>query len=180
MEKHVLVLLAPGFEEMETVAPVDLLRRAGARVVVAAVFGGEWVTGRSGLCLRADAELGTLDPDGFDALVIPGGPGVQGLREDGRAAELARRFARAGKLVAAICAGPTVLADAGLLDGRRYTAHSSTCAELPDSLAGERAVCDGNIVTSRGAGTAADFGLAVVEWIFGAEKAREIAVSIMA
>ena len=90
-----------------------------------------------------------------------------------------RTFHRAGKVVAAICAAPTVLKDANLLENKKFTAHFSVYEELPDALAKERVVQDGTILTSRGAGTAVDFGLAVVQTLFGADKANEIARAIM-
>lgn len=178
--KRVLCVLPPGFEEIETVAPVDLLRRAGAEVVVASLHGEPWVTGRSEIAMKADVALADVGADDFDLLVIPGGPGVAGMRTDGRSAGLARDFYAKGKLVAAICAGPTVLGDAGLLEGRKVTAHFSVHGELPGALGDERVVKDGAVITSRGAGTAVDFGLALVGELFGPEKAAEIARAIMA
>jgi 4-methyl-5(b-hydroxyethyl)-thiazole monophosphate biosynthesis len=180
MSKRVLCILAPGFEEIETVAPIDLLRRAGAEVVLAALSAGKTVVGRSNLALLADTTLTEAARDEYDLLLIPGGPGVKGMRTDGRPAKLARQYALAGKTVAAICAAPTVLADAGLLKGRRFTAHFSVHAELPDALGAERVVEDGNLITSRGAGTALEFGLALVRRLFGEATAAEIARAIMA
>jgi protein deglycase len=180
MSKRVLCLLINGFEELETVAPVDLLRRAGAVVTLAAVNGEPWVTGRTNLTLRADAALAEVAEADFDLLLLPGGPGVKALRQDGRPARWAAAFAAAGKPVAAICAAPTILADAGLLAGRRFTAHASVAGELPQARLEERVVEDGNLITSRGAGTAIDFGLALVARLFGAAKAAEIAQAIMA
>lgn len=180
MKKRVLCLLAPGFEEIETIAPVDLLRRAGAEVVMAAVTGEKHVAGRCNVSVRADAALADLVTEEFDLLLLPGGPGVKVLRVDGRAAKLARTYTDAGKPVAAICAAPTVLADAGLLADKRYTAHFSVNEELPLALAGERIVEDGNLITSRGAGTAVEFGLALVRRLFGEAKAKEVADAIMA
>lgn len=178
--KRVLCLLAPGFEEIETVAPVDLLRRAGVEVVVASLASELLVLGRSGLTLQADRPLEGTEDEPFDLLLIPGGPAVKALRTDGRAARLARVFLEAGKEVAAICAAPTVLADAGALAGRRFTAHYSVHAELPEALGGERVVEDGPVITSRGAGTAVEFGLALVRRLAGEVKAEEVARSIMA
>jgi protein deglycase len=180
MSKRVLCLLAPGFEEIETVTPIDLLRRAGAEVVVASLNGEPSVTGRSQLTLQTDAALADVADEDFDLLLFPGGPGVKALRADGRPAKLAKTFHRAGKVVAAICAAPTILKDASLLENKRFTAHFSVYAELPGALAKERVVQDGTILTSRGAGTAVDFGLAVVQTLFGADKANEIARAIMA
>jgi 4-methyl-5(b-hydroxyethyl)-thiazole monophosphate biosynthesis len=179
MAKRVLCLLVPGFEEIETVAPIDLLRRAGAEVTVASVTGGTLVKGRSDLTLQADAALADVETGGFDLLLIPGGPGFKTLRADGRPASLARDFAEAGKPVAAICAAPTVLADAGLLKGRRFTAHFSVHGELPGVLADERVVEDGPVITSRGAGTAVEFGLTLVTRLYDEQKAAEIAKAIM-
>lgn len=179
MQPRVLCLLFPGFEELETLAPVDLLRRAGAQVVLASLTGEKLVTGRCQVTVQADAALAEVADQPFDLLVLPGGPGVKAVRAQGRAAALARQFAQAGRPVAAICAAPTVLADAGLLAGRRYTAHFSVHDELPGALAGERVVEDGPVITARGAGTALEFGLALVRRLLGEAKAREVAAAIM-
>jgi len=180
MNARVLCLLFPGFEEIETLTPVDLLRRAGAEVVLASLSGEQAITGRCQVTIQADAALHDVASQPFDLLLIPGGPGVKALRNDGRPAALAKAFAQAGKPVAAICAAPTVLADAGLLAGRRYTAHFSVHEELPQALAGERVVEDGLLITSRGAGTALEFGLALVRRLFSLAKADEVARAIMA
>lgn len=180
MAKRVLCLVGPGFEEIELVAPVDLLRRAGAQVTLASVNGDEWVTGRCNVTIRTDVALSQVANDAFDLLLIPGGPGVKALRQDGRAAQLAQAYLAQGKPVAAICAAPTVLADAGLLAGRRFTAHASVHTELPQALAAERVVEDGLIITSRGAGTAIEFGLALVRRLFGPAAAEQVAQAIMA
>ncbi len=180
MKKRVLCLLADGVEELELVAPVDVLRRAGAEVVMATLGESMEVTGRNGLGLRGDAPLDGVESAAFDLLLIPGGAAVSALRKDGRAADLARRFVADGKPVAAICAGPLVLEDAGLLEGKRFTAHSSAVNELPGAQTGERVIEDGLIITSRGAGTALEFGLALVDRLFGEAKEEEIARAIMA
>jgi 4-methyl-5(b-hydroxyethyl)-thiazole monophosphate biosynthesis len=178
MNKRVLCLLADGFEEIETIIPVDLLRRAGVEVVIATLRGTD-ATGRSGIRLTADAVLKEVVDSDFDLLLIPGGPGVGELRRDGRPAELAGEFSKAGKPVAAICAAPLVLMDAGLLDGRRFTAHQSARDVLMEAL-DERVVIDGNLITSRGAGTAMDFGLALVAHLAGQAAADKVAADIMA
>jgi 4-methyl-5(b-hydroxyethyl)-thiazole monophosphate biosynthesis len=172
--------LFPAFEEIEALAPVDLLRRAGAQVTLASLTGEKLVTGRCGVTVQTDAALVDLEAGEFDLLLLPGGPGVKTLRSDGRPAKLASEFAQAGKPVAAICAAPTVLADAGLLAGRRFTAHFSVHGELPQALASERVVEDDGLITSRGAGTAVDFGLALVRRLFGETAAQEVAKAIMA
>lgn len=172
--------MADGVEELELVAPADVLRRAGAEVVLAVAGESLHVKGRNGIILHGDALLADVEPSAYDLLLIPGGAAVARLRQDGRPAELAKIFAAAGKPVAAICAGPLVLEDAGLLEGRRFTAHFSAANELPGALTGERVVEDGPIITSRGAGTALEFGLALVDRLFGEDKEEEIARAIMA
>lgn len=174
----VLVPLAEGFEEIETFAPVDLLRRAGVDVMVAALADGIHVTGRSKVTAHADTTLGSLIGADFDLIFLPGGPGVKHLRADPRVRELVLRQYAAERWLAAICAAPTVLNDCGLLAGRRYTAHFSVADELPAILAGERIVTDGKITTSRGAGTAVEFGLHLVSLITGPEKSADISKAI--
>lgn len=174
----VLVLLADGFEEIEAFAPVDLLRRAGIEVTVASLGDNRHATGRSGITAHADVALATVLDQPFDLVFLPGGAGVGNLRADTRVMEIVRRQHAAGRWLAAICAAPTVLNDAGLLAGRRYTAHFSVANELPAMLAAERIVTDGRITTSRGAGTAVEFGLHLVALLASADKAREISKAI--
>lgn len=178
MSKRVLCLLNDGFEEIEVVTPVDVLRRAGVKVVIAAM-GAMTATGRGGIRIEGDVALSDVEPASFDLLFIPGGPGVGDLRGDGRAARLAKDFAAAGKPVAAICAAPLILMDAGLLVGKRFTAYHSVREELGGGL-DERVVEDGDIITSRGAGTALDFALALVNRLAGQAAADRVAEEIMA
>src|SRR5438105_9029817 len=133
MKKRVLCLLFPGFEEVEALAPVDVLRRAGVEVVLASLTGEKLVTGRCNISVQSDAPLAEVADQAFDLLFIPGGPGIKVVRADGRAAKLAQAYAQAGKPVAAICAAPTVLKDAGLLAGKKFTSHSSVVSEIPES-----------------------------------------------
>jgi 4-methyl-5(b-hydroxyethyl)-thiazole monophosphate biosynthesis len=178
----VLVILPEGFEELEAVAPIDVLRRAGCVVTVAALGPTRRVTGRNALVLEADVLLSNLPPDApaHDCLLLPGGPGVALLRASSAVRDLVARHHAADALLAAICAAPAVLHDAGLLAGRRYTAHPSVAGELTAILADERVVRDGRLLTSRGAGTALDFGLALVAALVSPEKAAEIASAIRA
>ena len=178
MNKRVLCLLNDGFEEIEVVTPVDLLRRAEVHVVIVAM-GNKTAVGRNGIRIEADSMLSEVETSAFDMLFIPGGPGVAGLREDGRAAGLAREFSAAGKHVAAICAAPLVLMDAGLLEGRRFTAYQSVCEELGGGL-DERVVVDENLITSRGAGTAMDFALTMISHLVGQPAADRVAEEVMA
>ncbi len=173
-----LVFLTNGFEEMETVAPVDFLRRAGVDVTLAAVGLGNdlLATGRNEMVMRADAPLASVAGEAFDLVVVPGGPGHATLRKDDAVLEILRSHAARGARVAAICAGPTVLLSAGLLEGRACTAHFSVAGALT-GIRDESVVRDGNIITSRGAGTAHIFALALVEALCGKEAAAEIAAS---
>ncbi len=174
----VLAILAEGFEEIETVSPIDLLRRAGVTVTLAALGEGIHVTGRNGMTLHADTTLETVRHQSFDCLFLPGGPGVKHLRADPRVRELVLRQHTARGWLAAICAAPTVLHDAGLLKNVRYTAHFSVATELPSIESAEPCVADGHILTSRGAGTALDFGLLLVEKLISPQKSAEVAASI--
>ncbi len=179
MSTKALILLHPGFEEMEAVAPVDLLVRAGIKVTQAALGKEPAVTGKNGMTFLADCPLDGL-PDGalFDAVILPGGPGIQKIRQDPSVCELLRRHHNAGKWVACICAAPLILLDAGLIkDDTQYTAFPATREELPRPAEGS-VVHHGRIITSRGAGTATDFALAIVAALCGAPKADEIAQSI--
>lgn len=160
--------------------PIDLLRRAGASVIVAALGEGIHVTGRCGITLHADSTLASVQGSNFDCLLLPGGPSVSRLRDDPRVGERVKRQSESKGWIAAICAAPLALKDSGVLEGRRYTAHFSTAGDLPTALFGERVVSDGQLVTSRGAGTAVDFGLMLVEKLFSRNKADEVARSISA
>ncbi len=161
------------------VTPVDLLRRAGVGVCMAAVGGAIEVRGRSGIAMRADALLADVDARDFGMLVIPGGPGVAALRADGAVARLAADFADGGRWVAAICAAPALLHDAELLQGVGHTAHVSVHAEIGTPQPAPRVVREGRIITSRGAGTAMDFALELVRCLCGDEEAASVAAAIM-
>ncbi|MDD3180105.1 MAG: DJ-1/PfpI family protein [Opitutaceae bacterium] len=173
-----LTLLADGFEEIETVAPVDLLRRSGVDVTIASLADNRYATGRSGITMMADTALKDVRSNLYDMIFIPGGQGVKHLRADPRVGEMLLHHHQAGRWLAAICAAPTVLYDAGLLEGRRYTAHFSVANELGSILANERIVTDGKITTSRGAGTAVEFGLHLIALLVSPAKAEEISKAI--
>ncbi len=174
----VLFIFAEGLEELEAVAPLDILRRAGAECTVASLEAEPNVTGRNGIHLRADVSLDAVKDHSFDLVVIPGGPGVAALRKDERVLELLRRHFHGGQLVAAICAGPTVLQAAGLLEGKRSTAHSSVIDEIPGATPDEAVVEDDTVITSRGAGTAIAFGLVLARRLAGPETTRAVEQSI--
>ena len=173
-----IVLFADGFEELEAIAPIDLLRRAGVEVTTASLPDNRHVTGRSNLTLHTDTTLTAIGGQLFDLLFLPGGAGVKLLRADPRVRECVLAHHAAGRWLAAICAAPTLLNDCCLLTGKRYTAHFSVAAELPAILASEKVVTDGKITTSRGAGTAVEFGLHLVALLVSADKAKEISKAI--
>lgn len=179
--KKTLILLAEGFEEVEALTVVDLLRRAeiGCDMVAAADAGQ--VTGSHGITVRADKVFSQADTEAYDGLILPGGmPGTKNLAADGRVLDLLRRFHAAGKLTAAICAAPTVLAQAGLLEGRSAVCYPG----MEGQLSGAR-VCfdpvavDGSVITGRGLGTAIAFALAIVAYFKGPERADALAKAIV-
>ena len=182
MATTVLTLLADGFEEIEATAPIDLLRRADAEVTVASCSGSLEVTGRSKITLRTDTLLSKIpDPLAFDLLVLPGGPAVFELRKRAEIIDLIRTFADTGKPIGAICAAPLLLLDAGVITSDSpCTAHGSTSNELTNLKQKLAVVQEEKIITSRGAGTAVEFGLALINELFGLQKANEIRASIHA
>ena len=179
--KKAAMLFAEGFEEVEALTVVDLLRRADIVCDIVAVDGAATVTGSHGVTVGADKPFSAADPDAYDALLLPGGqPGTDNLAADGRVLALLRAFRDAGKLTAAICAAPTVLAKAGLLDGKRATCYPGLEGRLTGAVAvTESVVTDGTVVTSRGVGTALDFALALVSYLDGAARADELARAVV-
>lgn len=173
-----LVLLADGFEEIEAVTIIDVLRR-GEVTVTTASLGARRVTGSHQIALEADVLLEGVAVEDFDALVLPGGPASKTLREDARAQATIRRAAAAGKLLAAVCAAPTALEAAGVLAGKRATVYPGN--QLPSARQVEEPVVeDGDVITSRGPGTAMAFALKLVERLSGAEVARTTAEKLLA
>lgn len=172
--KRALVILAKGFEEIEALVPVDLMRRAGIEVEVLTIERDLEVAGKTGLVVRADGYLASAD-ESYDLVMLPGGPGHEALKKSERVQKRIREQVEAGRLLGAICAAPTVLASAGLLEGRRYTAHQSVADQLKEIEEDQEVVEDGPIITSRGAGTAMAFGLKLIERLVSEEKAEAIA-----
>lgn len=174
----VLVIMADGFEEIEAFTPIDLLRRAGVEVITASLPENRHVTGRSGITAHTDTTLTEVINRNYTMVMLPGGAGVKHLRADPRVVQIVRRHAEAKSWVAAICAAPTVLLDCDMLSSCKYTAHFSVASELPHILQDEKVVTDGSICTSRGAGTAMEFGLQLVTLLCGNGKAAEISKAI--
>lgn len=185
MKKRVLVPLAPKFEELEAVAVIDILRRAGAHVVTASVDATNPIVGRNRLRLMADLDISEALAEWgseWDLVVLPGGPGVATLEEnEALMALLGARIAEGG-LVAAICAAPRVLLKAGLDPATPMTNFPGCRAELDACTAYSEAsvVAGPKVITSRGAGTSIAFALACVEALYGEADAARVATEIVA
>ena len=179
--KRIAVLFAEGLEEVEALTVVDLLRRAEITCDIIALADADRITGSHGITVLADSCFRQTDFDLYDGVVLPGGmPGTRHLSEDERVLSLLRRFFDAGRLTAAICAAPTVLARAGLLEGRRAVCYPGNEEKLFGALISEEPVAeDGSVITGRGVGTAIPFALALVRYLVGQEQADALAKSIV-
>ena len=177
----VYVLLGTGFEEVEAIAPIDLMRRAGIPTVSVGVE-SKSVTGGHGITVEADITLGEMDLTDMDMIVLPGGLGGVATVRKSEAALEALRFAREnGKFVAAICAGPTVLADLGITDGLSATCYPGCEEAMGHAVMVENAPCvmDGKVITGTSAGCAVSFGLKLIEALQSKEAAEQIAQQIV-
>lgn len=179
--KKVLVTLAPGFEEIETITVVDILRRAGARVVLAATEEG-LIEGSRGVSVLPDTLIDQVDDIDFDLVVLPGGqPGTTNLQNNETVKAIVQKMYQSRKQVAAICAAPTILHSAGILNNAVATSHPSVKDQLNDiDYSEERVVVDGNIITSRSPGTALEFALKLVEILFGRDRMDTVNQGVMA
>ena len=181
MSKKVLVPVADGSEEIETACIVDVLRRAEADVTVASVNSLQ-ITASRGMKLVADQLLSECVQNTYDLIVLPGGmPGAEHLRDSKELVEMLKRQQNDGRLYAAICASPAVvLHHHGLLAQRKATAYPGFAEQFENTEAiDSRVVVDGNCITSRAPGTAMEFALKLVELLYGEQKAREIAQSML-
>ena len=176
MRKKVLVILAEDFEEMEAIIIIDILRRAGIEVV-AASCGQQTVKGSRGIFVRADALLEDIEHP-FDAVVLPGGmPGAKNLAENNEVINILKNYHDRGKVVAAICASPAyALLKSGVLKGKKATCYPGFENYFGDDIEylEDDVVVEGNVITSRGPGTAFCFSLAVVEKLIGSEMAEDV------
>jgi len=175
---NVLLPLAPGFEELEAVALIDVMRRGGIGVRLAYLedeLHEDLVVGANNITIKADISIENVVVDDFDMMVLPGGwGGTYALAKNARVQELLREF-KAKKIVGAMCAAPYALKKAGVL-GQRYTAYPAAVEEIdhPGYVADEKVVEDDNVITSQGPGTAVCFGLAIVRRLVGKETAEQI------
>lgn len=177
----VYVLLGTGFEEMEAFAPVDLLRRAGIPTLTVGVD-GKSVKGGHNIAVEADIVIDEMDLTNLDMIVLPGGLGGVATARASEKALNALRFAwENDKFVAAICAGPTVLADLGITDGRKATCYPGCEGGMgrADMVAERACVRDGKLITGTSAGCAVAFGLMLIEALKGAEVARRVEKQIV-
>ncbi len=163
------IFMADGCEEIEGLTVVDVLRRAKQEIVMISVTGKREVTGSHSVTFLADALASEVDYGSLDGIVLPGGmPGTTNLLADETVGRVIREFAAAGKLVCAICAAPSVLGAAGLLAGKRATCHPGFEEKLTGAeCLTDEVVVDGNIITSRGMGTAIPFALEIVRSLCG-------------
>jgi len=176
----VYVLLGTGFEEIEAIAPVDILRRGGVEVLTVGVS-GKTVSGGHGIPVQADISVEEMDLTDMDMIVVPGGlGGVASIRASKEAMDAIAFAYENGKYTAAICAGPTVLADLGITRGKKATCYPG-CEDGMDGAVIQNAasVTDGKLITGTSAGCAVSFGLALLEAMKGTEKANAVAQQIV-
>lgn len=179
--KKVSVMLADGFEEVEALTAVDLLRRAKIYVDTVSMTDDFTVHGAHGINVQTEDLFDEVDFSETDMIVLPGGmPGTTNLKAHAGLKKVLLRFAEEGKYIGAICAAPTVLDEIGILKGKRATCYPGVESEIEDAILTRTPVMrDGNIITGQGVGTAIDFALKLVELMAGEEKAREIAEAIV-
>lgn len=176
----VVLLLAPGFEEIEAMSIVDTLRRAGVEVVIAGLQGGA-IKGSRGVNVIPDRSMDAIAIEEYDAVVLPGGsPGYINLGRDRRVQDLVTQAFEKGLIVAAICGAPTVLADLGILKGKKATVFPGKERDLTGAEpVKERVVVDGTVVTSQGPGTALEFSVTLVELLVGKRRAQEVKAGLV-
>jgi len=170
-----VLLLAPGFEEIEAMSVVDTLRRAGVTVVLAGLHDGP-VEAAHGVKVIPDCGIDELAAEDFDAVILPGGyPGYVNLGADARVLALVRTVFEAGKIVAAICGAPVILGRLGIVKGKRATIFPGKESDLTDAKpVRDPVVVDGTVVTSQGPGTALEFAITLAELLVGVQKTREL------
>ena len=179
--KKTAILFVHGYEEVEALTVVDLLRRAKIGCDIISVADSDRVTGSHGISIGADKNFSETDFSQYDGVILPGGmPGTTNLAADERVLALLRNFADAGKLTAAICAAPTVLAKAGLLEGKKAVCYPGMEEQLTGAnVSFDPVAVDGTVITSRGLGTAIPFALSIVQYLEGQERAKALASSVV-
>lgn len=176
----VLIPLADGVEPMEAVTIIDVLRRASIRVTTVSLTEHVTVHAAYNIKLAADATWSAINLDDFGAIILPGGSkGTDILKADTRILDAVRQFAEDGRHIAAICAAPTVLAEAGVLNGRTATCYPACAEELGEAYENAPVIADENIITSQGPGTALLFALVLVQHFRGEEEANTVAEAML-
>lgn len=177
----IAIFMANGFEEIEGLTVVDILRRAGKTIDMISIDNGEMVTGSHGISIKTDLAIKDANFAEYDMLVLPGGqPGTNNLKACKEVTDKIIEFNNAGKYIAAICAAPTVFAGLGLLEGKNACCYESCEPDLTGAnVTRDEVTVDGNIITSRGMGTAIAFGLKLVEMFDGEEVAKKLGSSLM-
>lgn len=175
------IFMADGCEEIEGLTVVDLVRRAGIEIEMISVSGEKSVTGSHKIAFQTDVSKADADFASYDGIVLPGGmPGTTHLMEDDTVNRVIKEFATSGKLVAAICAAPSVLGNAGLLEGKKATCYPGVESKLTGAdFVTDPVAKDGNIITSRGLGTAIDFAAEIVAYLKDQEAAKSLKESIV-
>ncbi len=176
----VYCFLADGFEEVEAIAPIDMLRRAGVEVITVGVT-GKTAVGAHGIPVTADISVDeVILNESLEAVILPGGmPGALNLENSDAVQKAIDYAAENGKLICAICAAPQILGHKGLLGGKKAIAYPGFEKELSGAeISSDFVVCDGSIITAKGAGVATEFGLEIVAQLKGREKAEAIRMQI--
>lgn len=175
------IFLAPGFEECEALIVVDVCRRAGLSIQIISISGEKTVVSSHNVSVVADCILSEVDFDTLDMIILPGGmPGTKNLEACEPLMEQVDAFYKAGKCVSAICAAPSIFGHKGFLNGRDAVSYPSFESHLEGArVLKEPVAVSDHVTTSRGLGTALDFGLAIVERYCGKEKADEIATAVV-
>ena len=181
MSAKALIVLADGFEDVEAVTAIDVLRRGGVEVVTAALAGGPEVRSAHGVTMLADAPFDEVEKDDFNAIVLPGGgEGTANLKASEKLAERLRRQKEEHRLICAICAAPTVLVEAGVLDEGQHVTCYPTCAfDLDRPCAGVPVVADGSVITGQAPGSSMLFALVVLQALAGEKKTAKVARSLV-
>ncbi len=181
--KNALVILFNKTEELEALAPIDILRRANVKVTSASIESSRNIVGRSGIEIVSDVLFDEVSENDFDAVILPGGGGIFDILkspngEFEKLSQLFKRHFNNGKIVASICAAPLVFDKMGLLQDKKSAAHHSVSSDIKNCSTENSTVRDANVITSCGAGTAVDFALEIVFALCGENTAKEIANSI--
>ncbi len=172
---------AEGFEEVEAVTPLDYLKRAGIKIMSVGV-GGKNITGAHGITVECDITVDEISIDSdLVGIILPGGmPGTINLEENQQVQCAIDYCSENNKLIAAICAAPSVLGHKGLLKGKNAVCYPGFEKDLTDAnIPNEFAVCDGNIITAKGAGSASEFAFLIISYLISENKAKEIKQSVM-